>query len=131
MFGIIIWLMLAIAVGVYADNKGRSGVGFFLLSVLLSPLIGIVIAVLAAPNQECIENKALRNGGMKRCTKCAELVKREAKVCKHCQSLLPYEDVSSFNGIIESDYDLKATLPAFLALLFIVLASVLIALIIR
>jgi len=43
---LLIWFVLCIVVGLIASNKNRSGFGFFLLSLFLSPLIGL-IAVLA------------------------------------------------------------------------------------
>lgn len=46
---VIGWVILAVLVGVFADSRGRSGVGFALLSVLLSPLLGLVI-VLVIPD---------------------------------------------------------------------------------
>ncbi len=36
---VIVWLILCFAVGFYAEHKGRSGVGLFFLSFLLSPLV--------------------------------------------------------------------------------------------
>jgi hypothetical protein len=42
----IIWFVLAFVIGVAAERRGRSGFGWFLLAVLLSPLIaGILLAV--------------------------------------------------------------------------------------
>lgn len=46
---VVVWALLAIGVGWLATERGRSGVGFCLLSVLLSPLIGFA-AVLVLPN---------------------------------------------------------------------------------
>jgi len=86
---IIIWLILCICVGVYANGKGRSGIGFFFLSFFLSPLIGLIIALVSYPNEEKIEEKTISTGERKKCPFCAELVKTEAKVCKHCQRDLP------------------------------------------
>lgn len=40
-----IWLLFALLVGVLASNRGRSGVGFFLLSAILSPLIGLIVVL--------------------------------------------------------------------------------------
>jgi phosphate/sulfate permease len=45
----IVYLFLALLVGLYARGKGRSGLGFFLLSVVFSPLIGFIIALIVAP----------------------------------------------------------------------------------
>ena len=42
----IIWIILAIGVGYLANSRGRSGLGFFLFSLLLSPLIGFVIVLI-------------------------------------------------------------------------------------
>jgi hypothetical protein len=36
------WLLLAAAVGWVASNRGRSGIGYFFLSLVLSPLIGLI-----------------------------------------------------------------------------------------
>jgi hypothetical protein len=45
--GGIIWFVLAFVIGVAADRRSRSGFGWFLLAILLSPLIaGILLAVL-------------------------------------------------------------------------------------
>jgi hypothetical protein len=44
----VLWLVLCYAVAAYAGKKGRSAVGFFLLSLFLSPLIGFLF-VAASP----------------------------------------------------------------------------------
>jgi hypothetical protein len=45
----IIWLVFAFLVGIAASSRGRSGAGWFLLAVIISPLIAILF-VLALPN---------------------------------------------------------------------------------
>lgn len=40
---ILTWFILAILVGVYASNKGKSFLGYFFIAVLLSPLVGFLI----------------------------------------------------------------------------------------
>lgn len=79
---LILWLLFSIGAGVIASNKGRSGAGFFLLSLLLSPLIGVFAALIAKRNEENIAQKT----GERKCQFCAEFVKKEAVVCKHCRS---------------------------------------------
>lgn len=42
--GFIGWFFLSIAVGIYAANhRGRSAFGWFVLSVLISPLIAFIL----------------------------------------------------------------------------------------
>ncbi len=89
MLGIIIlWALLSVVVGVYADKKGRSGIGFGFLSIITSPLIGFIIAWLVSSDNAAIEQSAITKGEVRKCPACAELVKVEAKICKHCRSEL-------------------------------------------
>ena len=41
----MIWLVLAIGVAALANSRGRSGSGYFLLSIVLSPLIGLIVVL--------------------------------------------------------------------------------------
>lgn len=43
------WFLFAALVGVIADSRGRSGVRWWLVSVLISPLLGVVLIVLLPP----------------------------------------------------------------------------------
>ena len=81
---VFFWLIFAILVGVFAGKKGRSGIGYFFLAVILSPLIGLIILLIAGENREKAEEKKITSGDFKKCPFCAELIKSEAVVCKHC-----------------------------------------------
>jgi hypothetical protein len=72
----MIWLALCFAIGFYAEHKGRSGVGFFFLSFLLSPLVGFIAALVMSPD----EKKVAAAQGKERCPQCAECVQPEAKI---------------------------------------------------
>jgi len=67
-----------------ASGKGKSFFGYFLLSTFLSPLIGFIAVLIAKEDLAKVEKKELDRGGKKRCPFCAELVKSEAIICKHC-----------------------------------------------
>lgn len=90
---IIIWFILSLLVSLYASSKkGRSGFVFFIISILLSPIIGFIMALIISPNIDVIEGNILKKGMHKKCPQCAELVKKEASICKYCGS-----DITGFN----------------------------------
>lgn len=43
------WVVFAIVVAIAAGSRGRNGFGWFVLSILLSPLVGLIL-VLVMPN---------------------------------------------------------------------------------
>lgn len=74
------WLVAAVVLGCLADNRGRNWFGWMLLAMLISaPLAALVLLLV----------KDQSGGQTARCPACAELVRPEAKVCKHCGRTLP------------------------------------------
>ena len=45
----VLWIAFSIMSAYVASNKGRSGFGFFMLSLIFSPLIGFIGALIAKP----------------------------------------------------------------------------------
>jgi hypothetical protein len=79
-----LWIALSIAVGVWANSRGRSGVGWFFLAALISPLLGAIFLA-ASQNLAAAQASAVpRPETHTRCPRCAEAVLRAATVCKHC-----------------------------------------------
>jgi len=82
---IIFWIICSILVAVYASSKKRSGFGWFLLSVAISPIITfIILLVSGAPSST-----------LKKCPKCAEEIKIEAQVCRFCNFEFSKPDVET------------------------------------
>lgn len=73
---VLIWIVCAILVAVVANNRGRSGLGWFLLALIISPLLALIVVAVMS-RVEPVE-------ASKTCPRCAETVKRAALVCKHC-----------------------------------------------
>lgn len=82
-----LWLFLAGLVGALAGARGRSSGRWFLLSMVLSPLIGL-IGVLATENRAAIARQMPVDAPTPqthvRCPDCRELVHKDARKCKHC-----------------------------------------------
>jgi len=49
---IVAWLLLAVGVGLLADSRGRNFFGYFLLSAVLSPLLGLIVVLVSANLKE-------------------------------------------------------------------------------
>jgi hypothetical protein len=107
MAGVITLLVLLVcgsAGAVLGAGKGRAGVGLAL--GLFLGVIGIIIIVLLPATEEQAALDKLRSG-RKKCPFCAELVRGEAVMCKHCSQPIgaaapPQEEVEGpfhFQGV--------------------------------
>jgi hypothetical protein len=74
MWIVLIWLVLAVVVGALASAKDRSGFGWFVLAVFISPLIAGFLLLIAGDSRPA------------RCPYCDEKIKARAKICPHCRT---------------------------------------------
>lgn len=80
----VFWISAAIVVGIIGRHRGRSGFGWFLLALLLSPLLaGVLVLVLTNKNAERML-PSLADGTGRKCSSCAEIVRYEALKCRYC-----------------------------------------------
>lgn len=79
---IVVWIVFSAATWAFASRRGRSGFLWFLLSLVISPLLALLLLLILRDLKE-EEGKPTPNTHVK-CPDCRELVLREAKVCKHC-----------------------------------------------
>ncbi|MCU7877145.1 MAG: zinc ribbon domain-containing protein [Candidatus Thiodiazotropha sp. (ex Lucinoma borealis)] len=81
---VVLWLLLLPLAASIADSKGFSAWGYFIFALIFSPFIAILVALVTPANKEKQEERQLKEGKVKKCPYCAELVKNEASICKHC-----------------------------------------------
>jgi hypothetical protein len=81
------WFVLSVVVGIIAAAKDRSGFGYFLLSLVLSPLVGGLLAI-CLPSLDVANDERPTPYTHVRCPDCRELVRADARKCKHCGTAL-------------------------------------------
>ncbi len=90
---LVIYVVVAIVAAIVAGNKGRSGVGWFFLCLVATPLA--ILVLLALPSLKPSEPQPVRvigedDAGQRRpCPYCAELILPAATVCRFCSRELP------------------------------------------
>jgi hypothetical protein len=90
LFGLFFWAILSILVGVFAQRRGRMGFGYFMLSLMFSPLLIwlVVLAIGPAPAAAALVAEAPSPKTHIRCPDCREFVLKDARKCKHCGAAL-------------------------------------------
>ena len=83
MIYLIIWVICGLLAVSIASNKGQNTFSAFLVGVLLGPL-GVILVAVQKTNTAGLEQRQIASGEHKKCPRCAETVKADALVCKHC-----------------------------------------------
>lgn len=84
---VFFWLIGSIVVAIIAMSRRRTGAGWFVLSLLFSPLLmGILVLALGSRPAPDFEQQDGRP--RMKCPACAELILAEATKCKHCRTNL-------------------------------------------
>ena len=79
---ILLWVVMAFVVAIVAGSKGRNGFGWFIYGFLIWP-VALVHAICISTTLEHARYKAAADG-LVACPHCAEMIRREAKVCRFC-----------------------------------------------
>lgn len=82
------WVAFSVAVAVWAGKKGRSAGGWFFAALLASPILAAVFLALADDLTPEAQEKRYSHLTHVRCPDCRELVRKDARKCKHCGTTL-------------------------------------------
>ncbi len=67
-----------------AQSKGRSFVGWWIYGALLL-IVALPHALMLQTDLVAVDRRAVQSGESRKCPHCAELVRRDAKICRYCQ----------------------------------------------
>lgn len=82
---LIAWIVGTIIAATIASNRNVSIGLVILLSILFSPVIGVLVACLMTPEARSAAVNAAATVREKKCPQCAEMVKKEAVICRFCR----------------------------------------------
>lgn len=85
---LILATLLGLIPASVASSKGRSFVGWWIYGALLF-IVALPHALMLRNDQAAIDRRAVESGEMRKCPSCAEMVRRDAKICRYCQRELP------------------------------------------
>ncbi len=84
---ILVMFLTALVIGLIpasiAQSKGHDFFAWYVYGVLLF-IVALIHALVLGPDHAGLDRRATAGGALMKCPRCAELIRREAKVCRFC-----------------------------------------------
>lgn len=77
------WIVMGAIVAMIAHSKGQASAAWFFYGLLIWP-IALVHILIKPADRAVTDERAVQAGIATRCPHCAEMIKLQARVCKHC-----------------------------------------------
>lgn len=94
---LLFWLGFSVIVGVAAGKRDRSSFGWFILALVISPLLAGLLVLALGDSRPAKQYQAVQVVEVeprskvfgpiveKKCPDCAEMVKADARICRFCR----------------------------------------------
>lgn len=99
-----VWPACALLAAFVGMQKGRSGLGWFLMGLMAGP-VALLVAMAMGENWRQLDLDALEDGKRKRCPYCDEIIRKKAAVCRYCARDVPLAEPTA---PVEAAASLKA-----------------------
>ena len=76
-------IVLGLIPGAIAQSKGHSFVAYWLFGIVFL-VAALPAALLLSKDAKALDDLAVNSGDFRKCSQCAELIRRDAKICRFC-----------------------------------------------
>jgi hypothetical protein len=80
---LVVLMLLGLIPAAIAQSKGHGFFAWWVYGALLF-IVALPYALLMPPNLAALEARQLADGGYRKCPSCAEIIRRDAAVCRFC-----------------------------------------------